>query len=60
MKVRALANFFDIKEEVDRNVGDEFVVTPERAEAINNAGFGKLVEVIEFDEAAQEPKPKRK
>lgn len=60
MKVRALANFFDAKEEVDRNKGDEFEVTKERADAINEAGYGKLIEVIEFDKADPEPKPKRK
>ena len=55
MKIKALKRFQDYKENVVREVGDEFEVTEERLEEIKvglaKFGEGDWVEVVE------EPKP---
>lgn len=46
MKVKVLKPFWDMKELCDREIGDTFEATKTRADEINGAGFGQLVEVI--------------
>lgn len=47
MKVQALENFTDLKENVLRQKGELFEVTKERYEEINSHTFGPLVRIIE-------------
>lgn len=46
MKVKAITNFTDLKENVERKENDEFVVSKERFKEINSTKHGKLVEEV--------------
>lgn len=45
MKVRALVKFNDLKENVVREIGDEFIVSESRYDEIKKAG--RFVEAVE-------------
>lgn len=46
MKARVIADFKDLKENVNRKIGDEFILSQERFKEINGTEFGTLVEEI--------------
>lgn len=46
MKVKAIQSFYDKKEKKDRAVGEVFEATKARAEEINEAGYGQLVDIL--------------
>lgn len=56
MKIRALRRFEDYKEDVIREVGDEFEVTKARFEEIKN-GLAKFGEGDWVEEVKEETKP---
>lgn len=47
MKVRAVRRFRDKKAQVQREAGDEFIVSKERFAEINSSRHGRLVEAVE-------------
>lgn len=60
MKVKVLKQFRDKKEEADRKVGDEFIVSKERFEEINSTWAGKLVEEIKEENLKKDVKEDKK
>lgn len=44
-KVKALKKFYDVEAKLDREPGDSWDVTAERATALNSTQYGELVEV---------------
>lgn len=63
MKVKAVRDFFDLRERVSRMAGSEFEVNEDRFEEINSKGCGVLVTAIEEEPPAEEApveKPKKK
>ena len=59
MKIRALRRFEDYKEDVIREVGDEFEVTKARLDEINSASRVALVEVVK-EKKVTKPKTTKK
>lgn len=53
MKVKALKNFTDLKENEKRKKDDEFIVSQDRFKEINSGKYGKLVSEV------RENKPKK-
>lgn len=56
IKVRAIRNFWDLKEKVNRTTKDNdvFEVSPERLEELKSTKYGALVEKVE-EEPEKEP-----
>lgn len=46
MKVKAIRDFQDLEEQVDRKVGDTWECSQERFEAINSTVYGTLAEKV--------------
>jgi hypothetical protein len=58
MKVRALIRFKDTKENVIREIGDEFIVSSARYDEMKKAG--RFVEAVEEPKEEKKETPKRK
>lgn len=56
MKARCVSRFYDLEDGCLREPGDEWELAPERLEAINAAGYGKLAE----EAPRQSPKAPRR
>lgn len=54
MKVKALRNFKDLKENKERTAGDTFIVSQERFKEINSTKYGNLVETDEEKDKSTE------
>lgn len=46
MKARAIIPFYDLKEQVDRDKGDEFECSEARFKEINSTQFGTIAEKV--------------